>query len=144
MNILKSILVLVAFLLFGLNAFAQNTLTATFTAPTQSSPVVYVVERQTAPSTWVEAVRGPSSPLTLSNIPDGVHTFRVRAQWSGAVGNTGYSDPSNSVTATAGVPKPPVNLLLGVVTVAIEKDGLMRIIAAKDANGKDLFASVTP
>lgn len=138
MKHIKLLLVTIsAFFLCGLSAFAAN-VTFSFTPASQTSPVEYFIERQNPDGTWSEVVRGPGSPLIGTGIPDGISTFRAKAQWVGAAPGQGISEPSNTVTAVLGAPKPPAELIIAVMTVSITKDGTMRLLAVKDADGKPI------
>lgn len=72
--------------------------TISFDGNNPTSSVEYVAQELQPDGTWKESVSGPASPLSISNLPFGPHTFRIMARLPG--NNSVTSGSSNEVSAT--------------------------------------------
>lgn len=77
--------------------------------------VEYVIESQ-AGDAWRDVATGAGSPITLRDVPAGLHTYRARARVPGVQvdGKPLQSEPSNEVTATI-PPNAPGSMRVDVV-----------------------------
>ena len=113
-----NILLVTALLVFASNLFGQTAIPASFSFNGNNPPgtVEYFVEKQTGPTTWVEIVKGPASPIVTTLVP-GFYVFRVKARWPNvtATSGPGVSNPSEELSTPWGVPASPSLLKIAVL-----------------------------
>jgi len=107
----KFLVLLVLLVATSFACAADFTLTFTNNA---TVPVDFVVEEKKLNDTWTVVATAATSPIRITDVAVGTHTYRVRARELANIQN--ISGPTNEVSGLA-APQNPSNLI--VITVSV-------------------------